>query len=123
MAEQPRLAGSLGLPLDPRQLRMFVLMKPSAQAIITQTFIVCLQLDSSARLSLSLFLCLLLLMAAQINGAGLQAHTPAPNQLFQELCGHSPGGLSAKPARLYDGARRRDFQPSSELFRSIFPRM
>lgn len=41
----------------------------------------------------SLFLCLLLLMAAQINRAGPQAHVPAPNQLFQELCGRSPGGF------------------------------
>lgn len=40
-----------GLPSEPRQLRMFVLMKLSAQAIITQTLFVCLRLDSSARLS------------------------------------------------------------------------
>lgn len=85
----------LDLPSEPRQLRMFVLVKLSAQAIITQTLFVCLRLDSSARLSLplSLFLCLLLLMAAQINRAGPQAHVPAPNQLFQELCGRSPGGF------------------------------
>lgn len=77
-----------GLPSEPRQLRMFVLMKLSAQAIITQTLFVRLRLDSSARLSpppLSLFLCLFLLMAAQINRAGPQAHVPAPNQLFQEV--------------------------------------
>lgn len=93
MDEQPCLAGSSNLPSDPRQLRLFVLMKLSALAIMMETFFVYLKLDSSVRLSLSLLLCLLLLMAAQINSAGPQAQTPATNQLFQELCEHSLDGF------------------------------
>lgn len=114
-----------GLPSEPRQLRMFVLMKLSAQAIITQTVFVCLRLDSSARLPpppLSLSLPL----SAPLNGCSDQSRRPAgarpstkpvvPGTLWTQ-----PRRFFAKPARFYIGARWRDFQPSSELVRSIFP--
>lgn len=78
MHEQPWLTGSLQLPSEPRQLRIFVPLKHSALATMTETLF-CVLNWTPLHLSRSLFLCLFLLMAAQINSAGPQAQTSARN--------------------------------------------
>lgn len=78
MHEQLWLTRSLQLPSEPRQLRVFVSMKHSALATMTETLF-CVLNWTLLHLSRSLFLCLFLLMAAQINSAGLQAQTSARN--------------------------------------------
>lgn len=85
MPEEPWLTGSLQLPSEPRQLRVFVPMKHSALATMTETLF-CVLNWTLLRLSRSLFL----LMAAQINSAGPQAQTSARN------CSRNP--VHAAPA-------------------------